>query len=153
MLVLAWRISTKVRTLGFDFWPLHFWRAESSVEMAAKCLYSCTAALLGTRHQSWLRKWFWILQINQYDVSAKEFDTHYLQMVDSSIAQQDCHSVSHCGFRRFRLSIPTAPILMPRTANINQFWLVVSETKNVGITKDMAVCQNPGTPGEHQNSW
>ena len=59
-------------------------------------------------------------------------------MVDSSIAQQDCHSRSHCGFRRFRLSIPTAPILMPRTANINQFWLVVSETKNV-ITKDIGI--------------
>lgn len=43
MLVLAWRIwQKKVRTLGFDFWPPNFWRAESSVEMAAKWGYSCT---------------------------------------------------------------------------------------------------------------
>ena len=75
---------------------------------------------------------FFILQINQYDVSAKEFDTRYLQMVDSSIARQDCYSVSHCGFRTFRLSIPTAPILMPRTAKINQwFGLVVCENTQI----------------------
>ena len=108
-----------MRRLGFDFWPP---KKIGELNPQLKWLRSgVTAALLHCWGRDIKAGWesvfecFWILQINQYDVSAKKNDTHYLQMVDSSIAQQDCHSISRCGFRRFRLSIPTAPILMPNS--------------------------------------
>ena len=96
-----------------------FLTGESSLEVTVNEGYSRN--FWGDINAGW-KCVFFILQINQYDVSAKEFDTRYLQMVDSSIARQNCYSVSHCGFRTFRLSIPTAPILMPRTAKINQWF-------------------------------
>lgn len=131
--------TKKVRTLGFDFWPK---KKIGELNPQLKWLRSgVTAALLHCWGRDIKAGWesvfecFWILQINQYDVSAKKNDTHYLQMVDSSIAQH-CHSVSHCGFRRFRLSIPTAPILMPRQTSTTFGWSF-RRPKNVGITKDI----------------